>query len=358
MLRFASLHFFAMASLIAAMGGCRKPVEMRTLPSPVVSRSEEQLDPVLLKEVMGERKGDAYRVGAGDTVLVAVYGHPQLSIGQYTGTAVSGRPTGLVVDNDGTIQLPLIGSVAVLGNTAEQMRQMLESKLAVFVKEPKVTVQVIFNGSIRYYLLGQFTNPGLKFSDRPLHLLEALSLGGSVLLEHASLRGAYIARNGRRLPINFQRLVREGDLAQNIPLRSGDVIFVPDRLGEQAFVFGGAASSNPQGGAVPFVNGRLTLLQALAQAGFGVRERVQTKLSKTIVIRSDGERGQYFVVDAKKMLDGEVAQFDLSPGDVVLVPNRAFTTFNEGLAQILPTLQTVAGLLQPFVQIKFLREGN
>ena len=46
----------------------------------------------------------------------------------------------------------------------------LEGELATYVKDPKVTVQVVFTGSIRYYLLGQFTQPGLKYSDRPLRL--------------------------------------------------------------------------------------------------------------------------------------------------------------------------------------------
>src|SRR5690606_4087402 len=111
-----------------------------------------------------------------------------------------------------------------------------------------------------------------------------LSLGGSVHLERASLRGAYVARGGKRLPINFRRLMREGDLSQNIPLRSGDVVFVPDNTVEQAFVFAGNANSAARGGAVPFRNSRLNLLQALAQAGYGFRERAQGRLSQTHII--------------------------------------------------------------------------
>jgi polysaccharide export outer membrane protein len=224
------------------------------------------------------------------------------------------------------------------------------------LKEPKVTVQVVFTGSIRYYFLGQFTQPGLKYSDRPLRLLEALSLGGSVQLERASLTTAYVARNGKRLPVNFQRLLREGDLRQNIRLRTGDVIFVPDMSAEQAFVFGGASGSNPQGGAVPFRNGRLDLLQALAQVGFGTRERALGKLSETRVIRSHGDRGQLFIVDAERMLKGEAAPFPLMPGDIVFVPQTGLASWNEAISQLVPTLQAISGLLNPFVQIKYLSD--
>jgi polysaccharide export outer membrane protein len=328
------------------------------LPSAVRSQQPSRIPPELLDATIGGKEGEAYRVGPGDTVMVAVYGHPELSIAQYAGMtyAPSGRLAGLVVDNDGTVQLPLVGSIQVAGKTTNELRGYLEEQLAVYVKEPKVTVQVVFTGSIRYYLLGQFAEPGLKYSDRPLRLLEALSLGGSVVMEKASLRNGYLARNGRRLPIDFLRLVREGDLSQNIKLQSGDVVMIPDNASEQAFVFGGSVGSNPAGGAVSFINGRLTLLQALARAGFGFRERVQAKLSEVRIIRSQGDHGELFVVDAERILAGEAAPFDLVPGDIVFVPTTALTDWNQALEQLLPSLQTVSGLLTPFVQIKYLSQ--
>ncbi len=344
---------------VTSIGCASAPVTVKALPSPVISRKKEALDPKLLEAVLGDGDNDAYRVGPGDSVLVAVYGHPELSLAQYVGmaTVASGtRGLGLVVDNDGTIQLPLIGSVNVAGKTAEQMRVFLEQQLAQFLKEPKVTVQVIFNGSIRYYLLGQFTSPGLKYSDRPLRLLEGLSLGGSIALERASLRNAYVARGEKRIPVNFLKLLNEGDLKQNIRLRPGDVIFVPDSSTEHAFVFGRANEGTPTSGMVSFVNGRLDLLQALAQAGFNYRDEAQGVLSETRVLRSEGDGGEFFVVDAEKILNGEAAPFPLEPGDVVFVPSSAFTSWNKLLEQFIPTLQAVGAALTPFVQIKYLSQ--
>jgi polysaccharide export outer membrane protein len=334
-------------------------VVVKPLPSPVLSRQDEVLDPALLDASIGGREGEPYRVGPGDSVLVAVYGHPELSLAQYSGGSLGAggaRLAGLVIDNDGSIQFPLIGSVRVAGKSSSELKAYLERELSVYVKDPKVTVQVLWNGSIRYHLLGQFSEPGLKYSDRPVRLLEAISLGGSVVLERASLRTAYIARDGRRLPIDFRRLIIEGDLRQNIKLRSGDIVIVPDKSSEQAFVFGASTSGTSRGGVVPFVNGRLTLLQALAFVGFGYRDQAQGKLSSTHVLRSAGARGEHFVVDAEKILAGEAGPFELAPGDIVFVPPSAMTNWNEALAQLLPTLQTVSGLLTPFVQIKYLSE--
>jgi len=351
----------------AGVFGCAtqdlKPVVAnRVLPSPVVSRTEEVLDPQLLEAAAGDEDGRPYRIGPGDTLLVAVYNHPELALSTYAGsmgaaaTTTNGRTAGLYVDTDGTIQFPLIGSVQVAGKTAEQIREFLEQALARFVKDPKVTAQVIFNGSIRYYLLGQFVTPGMKFADRPMRLLEALSLGGSIVMDHASLAGAYVARGGRRLPVNFRRLLREGDMRQNISLRPGDAVGVPDNLSEQAFVFGGSAGSNSRGGAVAFLNGRLDILQALAQAGIGFRERAQGKLNEVRIIRSEADRGEFFVVDVNKILRGDAGSFLLAPGDIVFVPETAITSWNEAILQILPSLQTISGLLNPFVQIKYLSQ--
>ncbi|HYQ17931.1 MAG TPA: polysaccharide biosynthesis/export family protein [Polyangiaceae bacterium] len=354
------LIFLVLLATALLACGSRPVVVAKSLPSPVITHRQEVLDPKLVAEIVGERDGDAYRVGPGDTLLVAVYGHPELAIAPYAGagslTANSGRLSGLAIDNDGTIQFPLIGTVQVAGKTSAELRQFLEQELVTYVKDPKVTVQVVFTGSIRYYLLGQFTQPGLKYSDRPLRLLEALSLGGSVQLESASLRSAYVARKGKRLPINFYRLIREGDLTQDIRLRSGDVVLVPDNTNERAYVFGGASGSNPKGGTVNFVNGRLTLLQALAQVGFGTTEQVQGKLSETYVIRSEADRGELFRIDAERLLRGEAANFELAPGDVVYVPPTWVTSWNQVLNQLLPTLQTISGVLAPFVQIKYLSQ--
>ena len=165
-----------------------------------------------------------------------------------------------------------------------------------------------------------------------------------------------MARGSKKLPVNFRRLLRDGDMRQNIPLRNGDTIVVPDNLSEQAFVFAGAAGTNAKGGAVPFVNGRLDILQALAQSGIGFAERAQGKLSEVRVIRSEADRGEFFVIDVNKILAGRAGSFSLAPGDIVFVPETAMTTWNEALLTILPTLQTISGILEPFVQIKFLSQ--
>jgi len=68
------------------------------------------------------------------------------------------------------------------------------------------------------------------------------------------------------------------------------------------------------------------------------------------VIRSEGDHGELFVVDADAIMNGEAAPFELAPGDVVFVSPTGFASWNQALGMLLPSLQTVAGILEPFVQ--------
>lgn len=365
----SSIWWLPLVSSLVLLGACRPPVTVKPLPSAVVAREYEILDPKFIQKRVGDlyddapgdpKAGEAYRVGPGDGLLVAVYNHPELSLAPYIGmnvaTGQGSRPLGLVVDNDGTTQFPLIGTVPVAGKTSNELRVFLEHELSRYIKDPKVTVQVTFPSSIRYYFIGQFTQPGMKTSDRPLRLLEALALGGGIMLDRASLRGAYIARGRKRLPVNFRRLLHEGDLSQNVMLRTGDVVLIPDNTTEQAFVFAGVTVGASRVSPVPFLHGQLTIVQALAASGFTFEDRALGRLRKVRVIRGEGDRGEIFVVNVSSILKGEAAQFPLAPGDVVYVPTRGIAKWNLVLSQLLPSAQAIGDTLNPFVQLKYLSE--
>jgi polysaccharide export outer membrane protein len=57
------------------------------------------------------------------------------------------------------------------------------------------------------------------------------------------------------------------------------------------------------------------------------------------------------------MRRGETLPFQLMDGDVVFVPKNMFGTWNDALAELLPTLQAISALMQPFVSIKYLTQN-
>jgi polysaccharide export outer membrane protein len=100
--------------------------------------------------------------------------------------------------------------------------------------------------------------------------------------------------------------------------------------------------------------GRMNLLEAIAAAD---PRSVGSALEHVRIIRSlTTTTGELLVVDVASIRRGETVPMQLVEGDVVFVPKNAFGTWNDVIAEILPSLQAVSALLQPFVSIKFLSE--
>lgn len=327
----------------------RQVQQPQTLPSAVLSRHEDHLSHATMERLL--HQSITYHLGAGDVVSVSVYMHPDLSIPSALSSSSIGL-SGAIVSNDGNVQLPLLGVVHVAGMTTAQMQAHLTKLYAHYVINPKVDVQLQVAHSIRYYLLGEFTKPGLVYSDRPLNLLEAMALGGSMDLAKSDLRGAYVVQDGRKLPVNFHELIMAGDLQQNIPLQSGDTVLIPSVSTMQAYVFGAVKKPGP----VPFVDGRLSLLQAISDAGMDTTSLTNARLSDIRIIRSEGASGQFYVVDARRILEGKAAPFYLKSGDIVFIPQTDISSWNQAIQLILPSLQAIGAILNPFVSIKFLQQ--
>jgi polysaccharide export outer membrane protein len=317
--------------------------------SSIVSEQTETLSPAETRQVMGTSVEAAYTLGANDVISVTVYNHPELTVpAEYSSTG------GALITSDGTVQLPLVGNVYLGGKTLAQARAAITAAYRAYIKDPQVAVQLVQAQSLRYYLLGDFTTPGVKYPAHQLTLLEALALGGSVNISQADLSQAYVAQNKVKLPVDLYALLVEGDLTQNVPLAPGDTIVVPPSTNENAFVFGSVGKP----GAIPFLSGRLSLLQALSVAGLDLPSYTQARLSQVHIIRAHGTSAEFIVVDAHKILNGQAAPFTLVPGDIVFVPPTGIATWNQVLAQLIPSLEAIGDILNPFVQIKFLSQSN
>jgi polysaccharide export outer membrane protein len=318
-----------------------------TAPSAVTSTEAQSLPPE--QQVLPSADIDQpYVLGPSDVVSVMIYSHPELSAPQ------PGLTGGVMINNDGTIEMPLVGSVKLGGLTVQQAQQALTTAYAGYVDAPNITVQLISEQNLRYYLLGAFASTGLKFPGRELQLLQALSLGGSVDLANADLYQAYVVQNSQKLPIDFRSLLVNGDLTQNIVLQPGDTVVIPSAASEDAFVFGSVGKPGP----VVFEAGALSLLQALSAADLDLANYTNAQLSEVRVIRSHGATADFIVVDANKILNGQALPFALEPGDVVFVPPTGVATWNQVLSDLIPSLQTISGVLNPFVSIAYLSRRN
>lgn len=288
-----------------------------------------------------------YEVGVGDVLSVNVYGRPDLSTGSTAGT--TGGARGSRVDGSGDIHLPLAGTVRVAGLPVKAIGDSVELSLRRFVKEPTVVVEVAEYRSKPIYLLGQFRSPGVHYMERQMTFLQGITLGNG-WDPNANLRGVRILRDKKIAPVDVYSLMVEGRMDQNFWLRPGDTIFLPENRIQNVFVFGAVTKPGP----IPMPQGRMTLLEAIATAD---PRSVGSELEHVRIIRSlTTTTGELLVVDVAAIRRGETLPMQLAEGDVVYVPKNAFATWNDALAEMLPSLSAVSSLLQPFVQIKFLSE--
>jgi polysaccharide biosynthesis/export protein len=257
-----------------------------------------------------------YVIGPQDVLAVTVSNEPTLT-GKFT------------VVGDGTVTYPLLGSVKVGGLSLRAVEHELTTRLSDgYLERPLVTVALDQFGSQRVLVVGEVRQAGSYPLSGPTTLLEILLKAGAPTANAGTealvvrgrsgdarsvseLRAAVDARSASALSnvvrANLDALQR-GDLSQNVPLRPGDMVFVP-RAEQPAPVYVMGLVKSP--GAYQVTKGA-TVLQVLAQAG-GVTDRGST--SRIKLVRKNAQRN----VETKAALHDIV-----QPGDTILVQRRLF----------------------------------
>lgn len=342
---------FACGLALALLCGCAgymdlPPGTVKKVGAPDVSPVVERQQVAVPTLDAGPPPSSNYTIGLNDVLYVNINGRPEF---QVTGPANNSKIQGSRVDGNGNIQLPMVGPVKVAGLTLDQARDRIRKSLLTYLTDPWVVVEVAEYRSHPLYLLGQFRASGTYYMERPLNLLQGIALGNGFDAS-ADLRGARLNRNNRVMPVDVYDLLLNGSPSQNVWLQPGDTIFIPDTRNQQVFVFGAVKKPGP----VPMLQGGLNLAQAIASAelrdtGYNFRYvRIIRSLSTT--------RGELLVVDFDRILRGEALPMPLAAGDIIYVPRSHLGAWNDAINEMLPTLQAISALLQPFVNIKFLME--
>ena len=137
----------------------------------------------------------------------------------------------VIVRPDGKISFPLAGELTVGGRTVAWLREEIEKRLSGYMSEVEVTVSVNQVNSIRVYLIGKVLRPGEYKIGRAINVMQALSLAGG-LAPFADEDDIFVLRtdsDGHQLqiPFDYKAIERGKNLAQNVPLQTGDVVVVP-----------------------------------------------------------------------------------------------------------------------------------
>jgi polysaccharide export outer membrane protein len=166
--------------------------------------------------------GPNYIIGPGDTLQVFVWRNPELT------TSVPVRP-------DGKISTPLVEDLVAVGKTPSQLARDIEGVLGEFIRSPQVNVIVSIPVSAfsQVKVIGQVANPQSLAYREGMRVLDAVLASGG-LADFAAGNRARIVRkvNGKdvQLKVKLLDLLNKGDMAQNLELKPGDVLVIPESM--------------------------------------------------------------------------------------------------------------------------------
>src|SRR5215470_6392908 len=157
-----------------------------------------------------------YIIQPNDVLQVYVYKEEKLS------AKVTVRP-------DGRISFPLIQDMQAEGLNPGQLKERIESALKEYIDAPNVTVIVDAIQSYKIYVTGKVGKPGMIVNEKPINVLQALSVAGG-FQEFARPAEIVIIRNSGEesalYKFNYPEVIKGNNFSQNMSLKSGDVVVV------------------------------------------------------------------------------------------------------------------------------------
>ncbi|HEY3898866.1 MAG TPA: polysaccharide biosynthesis/export family protein [Chthoniobacter sp.] len=273
---------------------------------------------------------DVFKLGPGDVLDLEIIGDPTT------------RAT-TTVGADGKIYFYLLPGLNVWGMTLAETKTLLEKQLLTYVRKPDVAINVQTVGSKHVWVLGRLNNPGNVPLTAPMTVVEAISRAGGLFTsrfsgtteELADLHHSFLIRGGRPIAIDFNALLRGGDMSQNIYLQPDDYIYLPSALSKEVQVLGAVRSPKPVG----FMD-QVTLISAISSAG---GPGAGAQLSHVAIVRGSLSQPEIAVVDFNAIVTGKQPDIKLEPRDIVYVPTSSLESLSKYAGLVFETfVRTIA----------------
>jgi polysaccharide export outer membrane protein len=271
-----------------------------------------------------------YELGPGDVVNFSLFGRPDLD-----------RP-GFRIAPDGSVSFLQAQNIKVTGLSLDEARIAIESSLQSHFRSPRVIITPQEVASKRFTILGKVLKRGVVTLERPITLVEAVANAGGLetglfetnTVELADLDRSFISRNGKQLPVDFRRLLSEGEMSLNIEIEPNDYIYIASNITNNYFVLGSVVNPGVQG-----LTEDASVVAAITRRG-GFTDRAWAE--RVLVVRGSIQSPETIVINVKKVLAGEEKDFKLAPKDIVFVANRPWAEAEDILNLALSAFVTSA----------------
>ena len=370
----SSLAFISFNLIITE--GARSQIPLNKIPLLEQPSPQENPIPIPRNNPSPSPVSDPYLLGPGDVIQINVFDEPQFS-------GENGRQEILV---DGTITLPLIGSLNVVGLTLEQASELITEELSALLKFPIVTVRLADARPLRITVVGEVNRPG-SYAVSPEDagsviqgqvlgartlglpvLTEAIRLAGGIT-ESAQVRDIRIIRQQRNnqtktLRLDLWELLQSGDNSQDVTLRNGDRIVVPvaESLTANEVTQLSEASFAPENITVNVVGeverpGRVQvapntpLNQAILAAGGFDQQRADESEIILVRLNDNGTVTEREIpIDFKQGLNEETNPV-LREDDIIVVERSRLTRTSENLNNIASPFNGILNVIRLFRNI-------
>lgn len=178
-------------------------------------------------------------VSCENTEAALPFNTPMIGLGREVASANQQVVAGYLVDKEGYIDFPVLGRLLVEGVSRVELSGILKAKLAVYLKNPIVTIQF---QNFKVTILGEVRNPGsYKVTSERVSIFDALGMAGDLQI-NAKRRNVLVMReNGKEK--TFARLdLTSGNLVHSpfFYLQQNDVVYVEPSRGR---IVGGNAGT-------------------------------------------------------------------------------------------------------------------
>jgi len=313
--------------LILAVTGCSGFQLSRRVPVPAGPDPYQQaLQQALLRQHVGQLKDAAagYRLGRYDVIEIHVFEYDKMN-------------TLTRVGENGCISLPPLGEIKVTGLTERELESVLQNQLrGNYLQDPHVTVMVKEPHAMEVAIVGEVTKPGRFSMLGEKCLLDLMAEAGGMTVRAGNV--AYVVRldNGNTsgasptLPtsaslagdpaglnpgatsirIDLDGLLIRGEERWNIPLKSGDLINIP----EAGWVHvTGHGVEKP--GTYPLTRTAKTLVQVVDEAG-GLKWEARRKVY--ILRKEESGKENMSSVDYPTVVKDSRNDIPMCSGDTVI----------------------------------------
>jgi polysaccharide biosynthesis/export protein len=247
-------------------------------------------------------QNESLLIGPGDLLHLQVYDTPEME-------------QRARVTDAGTIPFSFLGSVNVSGLTPAQAAEQIEQRLmaAGVMLHPQVTVRVEAYATQNASVMGQVQKPGIYEIDTARKVVEVLAMAGG--LTDMADRHITVERFGtakQKVEYYFSNAAAAA-FSEDPMVYPGDTVIVP----KAAVVYVLGDVSKPGGYPISTNNSRMTVLQAIALAGYANHTAA---VGKSKLVRETPAGVKEIDLPVTEMQKGKKADVALLPDDVIYVP--------------------------------------